>query len=435
VTARTTFPTDAAAGGAPRVLVVAHGHPRLQPGGTEAVAHGLFRALKARGAPAFLLAGTDRAGDAGTPFRAVGDAPDELLFASDAFDLFRLGRRDLADFSGPFAQLLRAVRPDVVHLHHLLRVGAEAPALVRRILPDARIVLTLHDFHAICHADGQMTTPRELRPCRAAAPAACAACFPDRTAAEFLRRELHLKALLAHVDLFVAPSLFLRDRFVAWGLPADRIAVVRNGLPGAEPAPARALAEGERRAVFGIFGNVTPYKGATVALEALRRLADEGVRDARIEIHGTAGWRGTEFHEGFERAVEACGGRAAVHGPYAPDELPGRMAGVDWVLVPSVWWENAPLVVQEAFQHRRPPIVSGHGGLAEAVRDGVDGLHARPGDAADLARAMRRAVEAPDLHARLAAAAPAVRTLAEAADEHLSLYAALLGAQPARSAA
>jgi glycosyltransferase involved in cell wall biosynthesis len=420
----------------PRVLVVAHGHPSLQPGGTEAVARGLFSALKARGAPAFLLAGTDRAGDAGTPFRAVGDAPDELLFASDAFDLFRLGRRDHRSFAEPFAQLLRAVRPDVVHLHHLLRIGAEAPALVRRILPEARIVLTLHDFHAICHADGQMTTPRDLRPCRAASPAACAACFPDRTAAEFLRRELHLKALLSHVDLFVAPSLFLRDRFVAWGLPADRIAVVRNGLPGSdEAAPARPLAEGERRAVFGIFGNVTPYKGATVALEALRRLSDDGVFDARIEVHGAAGWRGTEFHDAFERAVEACEGRATVHGPYAPDELAGRMAGVDWVLVPSVWWENAPLVVQEAFRHRRPPIVSGHGGLAEAVLDGVDGLWARPGDAADLARVMRRAVEAPDLHARLAAAAPPVRTLAEAADEHLALYAGLPSARPVRSAA
>ena len=52
------------------------------------------------------------------------------------------------------------------------------------------------------------------------------------------------------------------------------------------------------------------------------------------------------------------------------------MEQVDWVVIPSIWWENAPLVVQEAFRHRRPVICSGIGGTAEMVRDGIDGLHA-----------------------------------------------------------
>ena len=52
------------------------------------------------------------------------------------------------------------------------------------------------------------------------------------------------------------------------------------------------------------------------------------------------------------------------------------MAEVDWVVVPSIWWENAPLVIQEAFRHRRPVICGDIGGMAEMVRDGVDGLHA-----------------------------------------------------------
>jgi hypothetical protein len=76
-------------------------------------------------------------------------------------------------------------------------------------------------------------------------------------------------------------------------------------------------------------------------------------------------------------------------------------------------------------------VVSGHGGLAEAVRHDVDGLHFRPGDASDLARALRRLADDPDLRERLAARSPAVPTM----DEHVSRLTALYGEARARYAA
>ena len=79
-------------------------------------------------------------------------------------------------------------------------------------------------------------------------------------------------------------------------------------------------------------------------------------------------------------------------GAYRAEDLPGLMAAVDWVVVPSIWWENAPLVIQEAFLHRRPVITSAIGGMAEMVRDGVDGLHAPADDPAGLAAVLARAV-------------------------------------------
>ena len=65
------------------------------------------------------------------------------------------------------------------------------------------------------------------------------------------------------------------------------------------------------------------------------------------------------------------------------------MRAVDWVVVPSIWWENAPLVIHEARAAGRPVICSGIGGMAELVEDGVTGLHVPPGDAAALAETMR----------------------------------------------
>ena len=78
------------------------------------------------------------------------------------------------------------------------------------------------------------------------------------------------------------------------------------------------------------------------------------------------------------------------------------MRHADWIVVPSIWWENAPLVIHEARAAGRPVICSGIGGMAELVEDGVDGLHVPPGDAAALAETHARRATDPDLWARLA---------------------------------
>ena len=79
--------------------------------------------------------------------------------------------------------------------------------------------------------------------------------------------------------------------------------------------------------------------------------------------------------------------------------------------------------MQEAFLARRPLVVSDHGGLAEAVREGVDGLRFRPGDAADLARAMRRLLDDVALRERLGSRPPPVPSLEDHAEALTALYA------------
>jgi len=98
------------------------------------------------------------------------------------------------------------------------------------------------------------------------------------------------------------------------------------------------------------------------------------------------------------------------------------MAAADWVVVPSVWFENAPLVILEAFRHRRPVICGGIGGMAELVTDGVDGLHAPVGDPAGLAAVLRRAAEEPGLWDRLVAGIRPPPDLDDVARRHLALY-------------
>jgi glycosyltransferase involved in cell wall biosynthesis len=411
-----------------RVLFLSHAHPAQQAGGTEIFARDLFRTLRRHhGAQGLFVAGTHagrRSASPGTAFQAVAGEADELLLWTGGFDHFFQSQIDNYGVGQHLAELLASLSPDLVHVHHLMTLGVEVLGLIRRVVPAARIVMTLHDYYAICANDGQMVTTGGAL-CSAASLDACARCFPDRDLADVRLRQLHVAAALRLVDRFISPSHFLVDRYVAWGLPPDRITVISNGLPERPPAPLRATSDG-RRDRFGFFGHINKFKGAMVALRASERLSRAGVAH-RLILHGGTDFQPEPFVTKFGAALAAA--PDACHlGPYSRDDLPRLMAPVDWVLVPSVWWENAPLVIQEAFQHRRPVITSAIGGMAEAVRDGVDGLTVPPGDDFSLAQAMRRAIEEDGLHGRLSAAITPPVTIAQAATAHAALYRALLDA-------
>lgn len=406
-----------------RILVVAHNHPDLHPGGTEIFAHDLFGAYKRAGAEALFLGATNRIHrkpHPGTSFQAIGDAEDEILLWSGHFDRFFLNQIDLYGTIPDLISLLEDFRPDVVHIHHLLLIGAEFPFLVRRILPHARIVMTLHDYYPICAHDGLLMKPDRKSPCAAFKPGRLCDCLPDIPSDRYRLREQHLKTMFQAIDRFIAPSAFLKERYVAWGLAADRIEVIHNGRPAATPVPHRPAADG-KRVVFGYFGNLNPWKGATVLLKAAKLLIDAGV-DFELRIHGGAPFQSDDFVAEFESLAKAVEPLVMCAGPYQREELPALMGNIDWIVMPSIWWENAPLVIQEAQIHRRPVITSGIGGMAEAVRDGIDGLHVPPGDAAQLARTMLRAIEDPDLWRRLVAGIRQPSDIDAVAQRHLAVF-------------
>ena len=84
------------------------------------------------------------------------------------------------------------------------------------------------------------------------------------------------------------------------------------------------------------------------------------------------------------------------------------MADIDWVVVPSIWWENSPLVIQEAFFHGRPVICSDVGGMAEKVTDGVNGLHFSVNNPVQIAQTVSAAIDTPELWERLRASIPSI---------------------------
>jgi glycosyltransferase involved in cell wall biosynthesis len=411
------------------VLIVAHGHPEMSRGGAEIASHALFRALREMpGVTSYYLARTGDPAERrqGRPLSVFRGRPDELLLFSEGVDPFRFSQPS-GEVVDHFARLVGRLRPNVVHFHHYAELGLELIEAVRRAAPRAGIVLTLHEFLAICHHHGVMVkTGEAFALCDGSSPSACGACFPKIGGAAFADRERTIRAGFAGVDRFVAPSEFLRRRYIEWGIAADRIVTLENGIAPPSAPPPRPLAAGGCRCVFGFFGQLHPFKGLLPLLEAFALLDEWPQADAagiRLVVHGAyLELNAPPYVERVAALLARTAPRVAFAGPYEPAALPGLMAVVDWVVVPSIWWENSPLVIEEALAHRRPVVCGGIGGMAEKVRNGLDGFHAPVADPAALAALIVRCAADPAAWDRLQRTMRRPLTVAEAAARHLDLY-------------
>ncbi len=415
-----------------RVLVISHGHPSLSLGGAEIASHNLHKGLNGRDdVRSFYLArvGHPFPRHASSALMSVRDADDEILYHADDYDHFLLSNRNTDDIRRDLRRFVATLRPDVVHFHHFIGLGLEALYAVRETLPDAVIVVTFHEFLSLCHHHGQMVKTGSMKLCNESSPIACHGCFPDISPARFLRRERFVQSMLKLADHYVSPSRFLAERYIHWGLPGDRMTVIENGLDVATPAEPRPLTGIEgRRSRFAYFGQMNPYKGIDVLLDAVSRVPDSvWGDDARLMIFGgNLEFQPQWFKDRLAASIEKAGDRVRFYGSYENAEMPRLMRSVDWVVMPSVWWENSPIVIQEALFHGRPLIASNVGGMAEKIRDGIDGLHFRVGSAEDLADRLGEALTDPALWGRLRSGMRPPLSHIECAEAHLELYRSLI---------
>ena len=411
-----------------RVLYITNNHPDVWIGGCEVYSYELFRGMKESGeVQPFLLARTTAPGYSGhrsSPFHRLNGSEDQILWSMEGYNHFYMTSRQKAQYTVHFANLLQALRPEVVHLQHTHGLGLELIRQIRTTLPGVPIVYTLHEFLPLCFADGLLLRRTDGGLCQGPSPARCHHCFPHARPQEFFLREHFIKSRLREVDLFLAPSQQLLERYIDWGLPRERLRFLDYGR---RPVPALLEEKPPPRGHFGFFGQITRHKGILVLLEAMRLLEQEGAQGVRLFINGANLETQPEaVRQQVEEYLRESRGTITSLGSYNAAELPTRMAQVAWSVVPSIWWENSPLVIQEAFLYRRPVICSDIGGMAEKVDDGVNGLHFQVANARALADTLYRAATEDGLWERLQAATPDIFSIDDAVTTHLTLYRSLL---------
>jgi glycosyltransferase involved in cell wall biosynthesis len=416
-----------------KVLFVCHNHPKLYPGGGEGYALHVFKEMQKRDEvdPIFLARIGLTPATPDPPATVIGEfdeGRDEYWIFADiaGFDKLNQRQTDKPLLTSHFRRFLLEHRPDVVHVQHTLYLGVDLLREIKNTLPDAAIVYTLHEYYPICNRGGLMVRSIEEELCDHESPQRCHECFPEASPAEFFMRKRFIQSHLALVDKFLAPSLLLRDRFVAWGIPPEKIVFSDYG----RVAPSRIEADrsGASNSI-GFFGQLNFHKGVLTLLNAMRILASEeanGKIAPHLRLHGAnLEWQPPDFQEQFRSLVDTP--NVTFIGQYGEDELPDLMADVGWVVVPSIWWENSPLVIQEAFQYGKPVICSGIGAMKEKVTDGVNGLHFRRGDPDSLAATIRLAATSPELREKLRAGIPAVRSIDNDVESLIATYHEIIG--------
>jgi len=366
-------------------------------------------------------------------------------------------------------QLLEVLQPDIVHIHSLLNLSFELPAMARaRGIP---VVATLHDYTLVCPAGGQRIHKKDAHVCHQIDTLRCTRCFTEspfhnqmsfaalatrlpggsafwrsagtvgrlfpqlvrhgqraiahasrvtHTTEDIDARLLAAREVLAQLDLVVAPSQSLAREFEAFGLAADRAVVSDYGFVPLPIAPQLPHTGPVR---FGFVGTLVWHKGPHVLLEAVASLDP---RLFEVVIYGD-----TQTFPDYTSELRrlAAGLPVRFMGPFESGQVADVYANIDVLIVPSLWLENSPLVIHEAFMAGIPVVGSRIGGIADLVSDGVNGLLYEAASPASLTQALRRLIDAPDIRARLANAAPRVKTIHEDADEWEVRYAELVAAR------
>ncbi len=460
-----------------RILFVLHDFLPAHPSGTEVYAAALARRLAERGHEVRIFA-TEK--DIRRAHLALEKREWEGLVVHELVNnLFYRDFRETWDFP-PAVEALEAVldeyRPEVVHVMHLLYLSVGCVELAhRRGIP---VFFTLNDYWLQCarfgqrvHADGAIChtidfarcgtclarlkyaqSPLERRAARVIAavkrfsgidlspvarategwlPSRSSAGTPARSSEDGLarvmaeamaRREAELRArLVPCVTRFFAPSRFLRDRFLEWGLPPEQVEVLGYGL---ELDPFRGFHRSpSERVRVAFIGTLAPHKAPHLLLGAWSRLPPGLAGRARLTIHGPKNHY-PEYVQGLERSARALG--AVLPGSLGHENLPAALSEIDLLVVPSVWYENSPMTIHEARATRTPVLVSDLGGMAELVEPGRSGWRFRPGDEQDLAEKLAGILRAPEQLSRLDFGGEPVKDMRTSAGEMEERYRAAL---------
>jgi len=294
--------------------------------------------------------------------------------------------------------LLATWRADVMHVHNtfpLLSPSLYWAAASARV----PVVQTLHNFRLLCPQAMLLREGRVCRDCvgRVPLPAVRHGCYRgSRSQTAVLAGMLVLHRGLGtwqrKVQRYVALNDFCRAEFVRGGLPAERIAIKPNFVESPPAAQWSSGAAGTPRSGLLFVGRLAPEKGITVLAEAAASLPP-----CSVAVAGSGP---------LADQVRQAPGLQAL-GALAPATVADAMGRSLALLMPSLWFENFPRTLVEAYAAGLPVIASRLGAMAELVEDGVTGLLAEAGDAADWTDKMRWALDHPAEMGRMGAAARA----------------------------
>jgi glycosyltransferase involved in cell wall biosynthesis len=443
-----------------RVLLTSHQFFPQYAAGTEVLVYGVARELIRRGHEVRVLTGyPDTAALEDT------DRFDEYVF--EGIHVYRFhhaytpmgGQESMIEIgydnhlaAGYFERILAAFEPDVAHFFHLNRLGVglidcAARAGIARFMtptdfwlvcPTAQLLLGDGSFCAGPSAHGGNCLKHFAQNTQAGMVGRIARWLPDVGAdlliqltqqgllpvypkrAEVIAIAGRLPnnlARLNRLDGIIVPNKFMGDLLLRFGVPPEKVIEAAFGIDiTPTPAVARSRIAGQALRI-GFIGTLASYKGCHVVVDAFNRLP---TAHATLQIYG----REDEFPDYASKLRDNARNdpRIAFRGTFPNADIAQVFEALDVLVVPSLWYENTPLVVYSAQAAGCPIIASDLPGLSAVIEHDDNGLLFTAGESAELARQLLRLLEEDGLLRRLSANARPPKSTERYVDELLAIW-------------
>jgi len=226
-----------------------------------------------------------------------------------------------------------------------------------------------------------------------------------------------MKEICGDIDLFISPSMFVKKKFVEFGIPEDKIIFSSYGFD--KKLFKNTVSRDHNQLTFGFIGTVLPAKGLHTLLDAFSSIKEE---EADLKVYGKL-----TPYTGFEsyfKQIRRFLKNTNIHfmGDFDNGNIAVILSEIDVLVVPSLWFENSPLVIQEAFLASVPVVASNIGGIPEIVDDKVNGLLFNPADIEDLQKKLRYIINNRSTIQKFKSNMPSIKDIYVNAEELQNIY-------------
>jgi len=313
-----------------------------------------------------------------------------------------------------FKNFLLLLDPDLIHFQHFIHFSLSWFGVAKEVLPKIKIIFTIHEFLAICPNSGQMikTKWQQNQLCYKSGVSECSKCFPYIPRDIFEKRIYHVKKYFNFIDLFISPSQFLLKRYLAFGINKNKILYLENGHKIIKPKTKTRSTT--LRLLY--LGQINKFKGLHILLDSMKNLTNENIF---LSIYGK--FQDNEYENFIKRKISSLS-NVKFYGQYEQNEVNNIFSKNDILVVPSVWWENSPVVIQESFIFKTPVLCSNIGGMKEKVNNGVNGIHFKSGSVADLTQKILYLYQNRQILEKLSQNIQPVKSIESNCQELVSIY-------------
>lgn len=291
-------------------------------------------------------------------------------------------------------KLLQKEKPEIAHIHNIYHHLSPAilAVLKKYGIPT---VMTVHDYKLIC-PNYLMFNNRKI--CEKCSGKKFYKCFTNKCVKDYYSASLilaleayfvKLKKYYQDVDIFITPSLFMRDKLVENGFDGKKIKYLPNFFESINVNNNNSSNNAESEKYFLYCGRLSKEKGVDVLIKSLQNV---DLKDYKLKIAGSGDEK--ESLENLASSLKLAG-KIEFVGYKSGKYLNNLISKAKFIVVPSIWYENAPYSILEAFAFGKPVIGSRIGGIPEMIEEGETGCLFDSGNEKELGSKIKNLIDKP----------------------------------------